>query len=707
MGHSKTSVRPPCTNYLERSSDEKLQHIYANPTCTDGIDVLVHGPPGVGKTELVYKFLHDNKLQSLNVIWIHASRHQFIVESFETINNKKITSKDILSQVMAQVYAEFSNIPGKTVLVFDEATSHTELEKLLPATQIINQFFIIVTSINSDIHTKTKIHLDVFTNSEVKNYVKQSINDEELVNMICINMKHTHGNVPAILSSLIVALNTSKIHKDDLKLLSTDDNNHNNTNMLQQLLLVSIDTGYNKLLDNMLEQPLRVLETLDQNAIEAFKILAYLKNVHQNLFQQPNLKQGIFVLQNTSLAMLEEEIVVTNPHLAFLCRTRFAADAEQIVEKCMDMILGCTQNNKFTVPSLADVAIQAWSDLCQFQSQICKYVLIALALITNDNISIQEKRNLATKSKDCLMQCLQENKDNDNLHELMLQLALICYHNEDYKIAEEYNNALGNLTFSSAAIIRARGELICCQAKLNQNQNYATQFSDYIQNTSNTKYSPQVDTVTAAFFIFDNNENFHLYVDCWRVILKDQKVIINNIEPFSFNYYYSLFNLFTQYFYLLQHNDDFSRHLLKITENLYEKHRLQHIVDLCSVIETDSLPFSQSEVTLLDYKARSHFLMAKQEQLKHIASLEKAFSTLQILHNRNNEQPLCLYNSFEDLCDSARTLDASPHAKTSGNFDWIFSQFAQVIKCFIYNIFLSCFHFHDTNKIFLIIFRKF
>lgn len=155
----------PITNFLGREEEITKIHKYLESTTeNEKYGVVVHGLPGVGKTELTRKYWtkYSNYYKG-GILWINAQTNESIEASFADIANQAgLTTIDRngdsvqTKEITRETYKYFKyGIEGDVLFVFDNALNIQQLNPFLPWENC--EPFVVITS-----HSKTRIRITIF-----------------------------------------------------------------------------------------------------------------------------------------------------------------------------------------------------------------------------------------------------------------------------------------------------------------------------------------------------------------------------------------------------------------------------------------------------------------------------------------------------------------------------------------------------------------
>lgn len=188
-------IRKHAKPWVERRKElENLHKSLQNKTNNgESQIVVITGPGGVGKSELVRKYIKDHdKDYDNNMIWIYAEKYSTLVESFRKLAERlKIGTEDEekkqkeVKKIVEEVYEYFVERKRKSLFVFDNAgicetvfNADDSLVTFLP--RGLSKPNIIITSRNQNWSREiAKISLNVFTEEEALDFITNSCKDYE------------------------------------------------------------------------------------------------------------------------------------------------------------------------------------------------------------------------------------------------------------------------------------------------------------------------------------------------------------------------------------------------------------------------------------------------------------------------------------------------------------------------------------------------
>ncbi|KAJ6635390.1 Nephrocystin-3 [Pseudolycoriella hygida] len=176
-------VQSPVIHFVGRRS-ELIRLEDAMKDATKSHIIVISGLGGIGKTQLVRKFIKTNRLAYKNVIWINSDRYELIVESLKTLAKDELNiclthedgrEKDFNS-VIGQVLNKLSR--ARTLIVSDNVDKIDDVKFLLTIETFGEKpHFIITSRIREWGDGIDNIHLDAWNVVEAIEYVSTVLKD--------------------------------------------------------------------------------------------------------------------------------------------------------------------------------------------------------------------------------------------------------------------------------------------------------------------------------------------------------------------------------------------------------------------------------------------------------------------------------------------------------------------------------------------------
>lgn len=222
-------VMPPTRTFTGRL--EILEALYL-ALKGDGISMVsqiavIAGLGGVGKSELVKKYISMHKKHYNSFIWLNAGTYEILSEEFRDLakdilyNNrqdktayvKKLSIKSIVHDVYKKLSANaclivFDNVQQfKSQKIYDGG-----IDQFLPWTiDFINKIFVIITSCNQKWMDIKVIKLDVFSADESKMFIKKVLDiDDEKQDIVITELAETLQHLPLALKQATIYIKEMK-----------------------------------------------------------------------------------------------------------------------------------------------------------------------------------------------------------------------------------------------------------------------------------------------------------------------------------------------------------------------------------------------------------------------------------------------------------------------------------------------------------------
>ncbi|XP_077297583.1 uncharacterized protein LOC143919244 [Arctopsyche grandis] len=186
-------VKNPTMSFEGRINELKLLHeaLMNKTTAEISQAASIVGLGGIGKTELVKKYMKIHKEYYHNILFINAEKSETALKSFKTLANKigiKLLLNDgkvrDMTDVVGDIY-ERLNKTGKTLIVFDNAEEYKDIKKYIfdKSYDDTNIYTLITSRCKKwDIGDKGDIkviQLSIFTEDEAVNYLRRSLANED------------------------------------------------------------------------------------------------------------------------------------------------------------------------------------------------------------------------------------------------------------------------------------------------------------------------------------------------------------------------------------------------------------------------------------------------------------------------------------------------------------------------------------------------
>lgn len=192
--------------------DEMLQ--------TNNVTLIVNGIGGVGKSEIVRKYMFLNEDKYENIIFLEISE-KTTFESLMITSFKEKLELDKDSNIDT-VIKRLQNIKGKNLFILDNLESKEDFEKL----KLLNHNFdLLITTRLKNIDEKNQINLDVLNDIDAVELFKSNYETNEDIGTI---VKEYLGNHPLFIKLTASSLNNGfitieELNKRELKNIDIDD----------------------------------------------------------------------------------------------------------------------------------------------------------------------------------------------------------------------------------------------------------------------------------------------------------------------------------------------------------------------------------------------------------------------------------------------------------------------------------------------------
>ena len=192
--------------------DEMLQ--------TNNVTLIVNGIGGVGKSEIIRKYMFLNEDKYENIIFLEISE-KTTFESLMITSFKEKFELDKDSNIDT-VIKRLQNIKGKNLFILDNLESKEDFEKL----KLLNHNFdLLITTRLKNIDEKNQINLDVLNDIDAVELFKSNYETNEDIGTI---VKEYLGNHPLFIKLTASSLNNGfitieELNKRELKNIDIDD----------------------------------------------------------------------------------------------------------------------------------------------------------------------------------------------------------------------------------------------------------------------------------------------------------------------------------------------------------------------------------------------------------------------------------------------------------------------------------------------------
>lgn len=152
--------------------------------------IIVCGTGGVGKTELVRKFIEENQTTYDNIIWIKSSLQTSIEASIRELGTelKLKTETDDFDRVAEKVLNKLSK--SKSLIIFDNVDDRDHIRFVFTLATCEQKLLIIITSrLQAWDDSACVIPLDVFDMDDARRFVSNTFNDQSEGDIVALIKK--------------------------------------------------------------------------------------------------------------------------------------------------------------------------------------------------------------------------------------------------------------------------------------------------------------------------------------------------------------------------------------------------------------------------------------------------------------------------------------------------------------------------------------
>jgi len=155
-----TSLPPINTNFIGREDD--LKAIEKNLS-SDNVVCVVNGIGGVGKSELSYKYLHDNKEKYNKIAFIEFTEESRSLEEtfyFKFQDTFQLTEKDTLETIIKRL----QGLKPKNLMVLDNLQSNEDFNKI----KALNTNFDLLITTRAKFDSPNILNLETLNDADAK-----------------------------------------------------------------------------------------------------------------------------------------------------------------------------------------------------------------------------------------------------------------------------------------------------------------------------------------------------------------------------------------------------------------------------------------------------------------------------------------------------------------------------------------------------------
>lgn len=203
--HNLTTLPPKNDNFIGR--EEELNQL-EKQLSVDSMVYIVNGIGGVGKSELSYKYLHDNKSKYNNIAFVEMTENTSLEELFLTKFKDELHLDE--HSTFDTVIQRLQRKPIKNLLLVDNLEKKEDFEKLLP---LNSNFDLLLTTRLKNLDTKNQLPLNTLNDKDAKELFLSFFNEDEKIEDILIYL----DNHPLFINLTAKALNLHYITLTELR----------------------------------------------------------------------------------------------------------------------------------------------------------------------------------------------------------------------------------------------------------------------------------------------------------------------------------------------------------------------------------------------------------------------------------------------------------------------------------------------------------
>jgi tetratricopeptide (TPR) repeat protein len=245
------------------------------------VTLIVNGIGGVGKSEIVRKYMFLNEHKYENIIFLEISEKT----TFESLMITSFKEKLELDKdsTIDTVIKRLQNIGGKNLFIFDNLESKEDFEKL----KLLNHNFdLLITTKLKNIDEINQINLDVLNDTDAIELFKLNYDTNEDLGDI---VKEYLGNHPLFIKLMAKSLRNGFITLEELKKKKLKDIDIDDEKTFQEHLEDNFNRQYESLKKDDLKELLLMLSLFPSLEIDL--------NVFEKCFDDENIKNKLIKLE--------------------------------------------------------------------------------------------------------------------------------------------------------------------------------------------------------------------------------------------------------------------------------------------------------------------------------------------------------------------------------------------------------------------------
>ena len=198
-----TTMPPINLDFVGRT--EELKEIKKNLD-SNNLIYIVNGIGGIGKSELSYKYFHENKDKYNKIAFIQLSENNISLEDAFIIKFKEKFQLDTFDKIINKL----QKFPSKNLLLIDNLEKREDFEKIKA---LNTNFDLLITTRLKDIDTKHQLKLETLNDEDAKELFLSIYSKDENIEDILIYL----DNHPLFIELTAKALNLENITLDELR----------------------------------------------------------------------------------------------------------------------------------------------------------------------------------------------------------------------------------------------------------------------------------------------------------------------------------------------------------------------------------------------------------------------------------------------------------------------------------------------------------